>query len=344
MHALYDSVKEYLYKNPSDIVSLLEQYGLHSIKQSRRYIQGALPDGDNPTSFCLNISNEKLYTKIFTRNKFKGYDLIDAISFISSQPMGVVLKEIQSKFNIQCDYIKATPTSVTNLKSFLGKYTNYDKLKGNYGYNRSIDVKILDMFFQQPNKMFLDDGISIETQIKYEVGYDIIDRRITIPIRDEGGRLISVKGRTFENAPMKYIAYEPYNASDVLYGYWFNKGNIKREGVIIVFEAEKSVMKADSMGIDTAVALSKKSMSKHQRDTILQSGVKKCYLAFDKDVSDEDVAEIADDLSRFIEVWIIKDNLDLLGEKDSPVDCGDMVWDELYEQAKQYKGVDNIGY
>ena len=59
------------------------------------------------------------------------------------------------------------------------------------------------------NDLFFKDNIDYGTQAKFEVGYDEQTNRITIPIRDEIGTLVGVKGRMFGKAQkdgeLKYL-------------------------------------------------------------------------------------------------------------------------------------------
>ena len=61
--------------------------------------------------------------------------------------------------------------------------------------NKVLDENILFDFLDLPNKMWEDEGISIETQRTYDIGFDILTKRITVPVRNKFGQLVGVKGR-----------------------------------------------------------------------------------------------------------------------------------------------------
>ena len=335
----FESIKHKLYNDHSLLISVLEDYGIHHIKSSRKYIQGCLPDGDNPHSFSVNIKSDYLAVKIYTRNNFKGKDIIDALSFISHKDVGQIIKELSHKVGVRLDF-KISDKPKDDLLDFLNSFTRYDRLSGNYHTNVNIPENSLDMFINSPHYLFTKEGISIESQDKFGIRYDSLDNRIIIPIRDENGCLITAKGRIAIEKPSphiaKYLAYFQYNAESVLYGLYENKLDIIDKKEIILVEAEKSVLKADSMGINNVVALSKKRVSEAQRKMILEL---QCdiVLALDNDLSEEEVNEIASEFSDYVDIYIIKDNLRLLGEKDAPFDCGELVWDELYENKIKFK-------
>ena len=82
--------------------------------------------------------------------------------------------------------------------------------------------------------MFHNDNISYEVQREFEIGYDDFSNRITIPIRDEIGSLVGVKGRLFQREltddEMKYLYIEPCNRSQILYGLHKSIPYIERTG------------------------------------------------------------------------------------------------------------------
>lgn len=335
----FESIKHKLYNDHSLLISVLEDYGIHHIKSSRKYIQGCLPDGDNPHSFSLNLKSDYLAVKIYTRNNFKGKDIIDALAFISHKDIGQIAKDLSDKVGIRLDF-KVAEKPKDDLLDFLSGFTRYDRLSGHYHTNIPIAERNLDMFINASHKMFTDDDISTGSQDKFGIRYDSLDNRIIIPIRDDKGRLITAKGRIAVANPSphiaKYLAYFQYNAESILYGLYENKQNILNKKEVIIVEAEKSVLKADSMSVNNVVALSKKRVSEAQRKMILEL---QCdiILALDNDVSEDEVNEIASQFVDYVDVYIIKDKWKLLGSKDSPFDCGELVWDELYENKIKFK-------
>lgn len=62
---------------------------------------------------------------------------------------------------------------------------------------KPIKENVLSYYFPAVNDYFLKDNISYDTQMLFEIGYDDVSNRITIPVRDEMGTLVGVKGRLF---------------------------------------------------------------------------------------------------------------------------------------------------
>ncbi|WP_181429825.1 DNA primase [Paenibacillus illinoisensis] len=192
---------------------------------------------------------------------------------------------------------------------------------------RKIDEGVLDMYIPHPNLTFLEEGISVDTQKLFEIGYSLYDNCITIPIRDELGALVGVKGRTtLDHEKLRISKYwfpVPAPKSQILYGLDKTYEHIKEAGKVIVFEAEKSVQKSWSYGIKHSVSIGGHELSETQVLKLERLGVE-IILAFDNNITKEELIEEA-------RKFVIRDNVkciiahknsNVLGEKDSPVDCG----------------------
>ncbi len=332
-------IKEKLWKDRPLLISVLEDYGIHHIKSSRKYIQGALPDGDNPHSFSLNIKTEALYVKIYTRGNFKGKDIFDGLAFISNKTVSEVLKSLSDKLGIKYNY-NTQIEKKSDLLSTLSSMIRYDKMSGNYHTNKEIDDSKLEMFIHASHAMFLNDGIDSNTQTIFEICYDVLENRIIIPIRNDNGKLVTMKGRIAvkdvpQNTP-KYLAYEPYNADSILYGLYQNKKNIIKLNEVIISEAEKSVLQAHTIGVNNVIALSKKVLSEAQRKKILELQVP-VVIALDNDVPEDEIILMANEFIDYTTVYIIRDKNRVLSQHDSPFDNGEIIWDDLYSNKIKFE-------
>jgi len=197
--------------------------------------------------------------------------------------------------------------------------------------------KILLEYIDYPNSWFIEEGISYDVQKMFEVGFSKRDDCITLPIRDELGNLVGVKGRTIlhDDGGRKYWYIYPVPKSKILYGLDKSLKFIKEQGEVIVYESEKSVLKSWSMGFCHCVSIGGHEISDTQVLKLEKLGVD-IILAFDKDISPKEVKKQADK-------FILKDSLyaiipnkhkALLGEKDAPVDRGIDVFIKLYTEDK----------
>jgi DNA primase len=165
-----------------------------------------------------------------------------------------------------------------------------------------------------------------------------MSERIVIPIRDEIGSLVGIKGRLLKDENInddKYVYIYSCPKSKILYGLYRNYKNIKKQNEVIVVESEKGVLKLQSMGYKNAVAIGSKSISKTQIDKLIRLCVP-VTIALDKDVKKEEIDIIVNELKyplNLVDTYVINDTMNLLSEKESPMDDCD-TWDILYNNFK----------
>jgi DNA primase len=195
--------------------------------------------------------------------------------------------------------------------------------------------KILTYYKPYLNDMFLNDGISYETQKEFEIGYDEESNRITIPIRSEIGDLCGVKGRLFKKDiaedELKYMYLEPCARNKILYGLNKTFPYIKQEGKCIKGEAEKSCLQLWSMGHFNCVGTGGTKISRQQIEKLSRLGVD-LIIAFDQDVTKKEIENIADRFTNGIPIYYIFDENHILKEKQSPMDDKNK-WEYLYNNC-----------
>lgn len=331
-------LKRHLLDNPNLIIDILEKLDCHSIKhvQGKR-IMAALPDGDNSTSVQVLLENDTLSTVVHTRADYKGGDIFDFISYVKQC-------QFRNSFIFACMLanVKIDFTYKTKVKNetfdFLNKFTR-SGLRYEDDSNTILDNTVLNQYIKTAHQDFLDEYMGVQSQYKFEIHYDIHGRRILIPIRDIEGSLITIKGRTivedFEGKGIeKYIAYYPFSARKVLYGYHENYWDILLKNEVIIVESEKSVIQADSYGVNNVVAISKKKISDEQLYRLISLNAD-VVLALDKDVAHSELRILAEEFKGLCKVYAVIDNEGLLGKKDSPFDRGSSVWSELYKNKQR---------
>jgi DNA primase len=203
--------------------------------------------------------------------------------------------------------------------------------------NKILDKeKVFSRFIPYPHKNFLDDGISIKTQKEFEVMFDIESERVVFPIYNSKGQLISIKGRYVGKDEIiqdeyKYLFLYNFDKSIELYNLHKALPYIKKEGYVVVFESEKSCMKAWQYGYKNTVSIMGNEMSPIQAFLLKKLEVNIIF-AFDNDMDEEFVKKQARQI-KTRKCFYIKDSLGLLGEKDSPVDKGEIVWKKMLTQC-----------
>ena len=319
-------LKEHILEN-NFIPTILEELGCHHIRKKDGYFQCANPDGDNVTAVCV-YENTNLTTINYTRDISNGKnihtDLISLVEFYKNETFPYAVKWICDVLDI--DYYsnldEDLPKSL-QLTKMLIEMQSVDTEAETEKPLKPIPEKILSYFKPYVNDMFNEDGVSYETQAEFEIGYDEFTNRITIPIRDDLGNLVGVKARYFyRQVPedeQKFMYIEKCARSQILYGLYKTINFIKKAQRVFVTEAEKGVQQLYDKGYFEAVATGGSKISKSQIDKLTRLCVPIIFV-FDKDITKEELDDIA---SRFIdgtEVYALIDTIGILNEKESPTD------------------------
>ena len=321
----------------NDVIKILENLGMHNIRDKGDYISCGQPDGDNPSSVIVYKDN--LWVTAYTRDiadKYGNTNIISLVSFIRNSYFSQSKKWICDL--CEYDYYEE-PSKKTDMLKFLdyiyserkSETVNEDEVM----YLKPVSEDVLQYYGTYSNRLFISDGISVEAQYDFEIGYDLETHAITIPIRDELGTLVGVKARIFkdyweiEDWESKYFYIVPCAKSRVLYGLHKTMPYITRSRSAYIVESEKSVIKLWGLGVRNVVSIGGHQLSKTHVKKIVQLGVDDIFLCFDEDVSRNDSGKV--DLewyknvaSKFLPCQNVYGLIDLDGSilkpKDSPVD------------------------
>lgn len=184
---------------------------------------------------------------------------------------------------------------------------------------------------------WLDEGMTHEALKTYNIRIDKNKNRIVYPVWDSDGNFIGVKGRTRlstykEFGISKYMNYYKVGQLDYFQGFQQAYQEIKRLNSVIIFEGIKSCIKAYGWGIKNTVASETAALSDGQLKLLIKLGVSEVVIGWD---SDQSIKKIISNpkiqiLKRFVNLSIIKNVDNLLGDKESPVDQGENVFRKLY--------------
>lgn len=204
----------------------------------------------------------------------------------------------------------------------------------------------LELYTPEVPALWYDQGIHPQAMKKFGIRMDIGAERIIIPHRDLNGNLIGIRCRNCNEEELEYgapkympvfIEQTPCNhpLGDHLYGLYENKATIQRLKKVVVFEAEKSVMLAESYYGDNnyTVAVCGSNLSDTQVNLLLSLGVEEIVIAFDKEGNDymaseqtmtykEKIESLAAKFAPYVQTYYVMDYYDKLGPKDSPADRG----------------------
>lgn len=340
--------------NDNKIIDILQALNMHHIKDYDTYISCGMPDGDNPKSTII-YKNEHLPVEAYTRDIKDQYDNSNIISLVSYINNSYFLHSVKWICQI-CNYDFYERDY--NEPEFL-KCLNELWLLNKSGIENIEDEKIIPLdesvlkyFGNYSNKLFLDDNIDDLTQLEFGLGFDLKSNRITIPIRDELGTLIGVKGRLYSTELFdhenKYLYLYKCPKNQILYGLHKTLPYIQKTGIVYVVEAEKGVLQGWSKGIKNVVSIGGHQLSHNQVKKMTHLGVNICLCYDDKAdyinqkindeiclVKDKDFYQKERD--KFLheqKVYaIIDENNKVLGNKQSPFDRLDK-WDELLKMKR----------
>ena len=331
------SLKTYIYDEDLS-EQVLESIGCHSIrKHGNDYITCGNKDGDNQNSITLYL-NENLtvvnYTRCLSKTK-RTTDIIDLVMFNEDLTFPEALKFVCNELGLDFynSGLEDIPESLQIIKMLQEMNTGTEQ-EDNEPL-KPINEKILSYYIPYGNKMWEEeDGISLEIQEEFFIGFDPCTNYITIPIYDELGSLVGVKGRYYgkpDKVHPKYTALEKYSKGRVLYGYWQNKDYIKSNKFIYIVESEKSILKLAEFGVRNAVSTGGKKITKYQIEMIVRTGCTP-ILSYDKDVNEDELNYIANMFMDGINVYAIIDKNNLLNKKESPMDRQE-VWEVLKKDS-----------
>lgn len=337
---------------------------------------------------CRKTStNELIFTSIChhrddaSKHKAKLYYYIDTQSFycFSCNWTGDIIALVQlinhytftEAIQFICDILHLN----TGYLAINTSYKKYDWRKDFLKYTQKdyrpeceltvYDDRILDFFEPKYPLSWIEEGISVETMKKYEIGWYNGVQMITIPVRDECNNLIGIHGRNLnprlierglKYCPVKMLDKTEYKfpSSMVLFGLNYAKQNIIDSKEVILVEAPKSVMQLDSiLPKNNSIALFGTNCSKYNRDYLLSLGIQRVIIALDRqynELYDENgnytdefikykktVEKICKLFIGYVDVYIIYDKAHLLDYKDSPSDKGKEIWDILYDEREVVK-------
>lgn len=337
---------------PEDIKHLLRDYNVEPYRETKNYIVYRtcchnLTGGSHKLYYYKKNFMFKCYTSCGTT--FDIFELIIKMEKLRGRTIGKV--EAIQRCGIKVNSTQKRELANDNvLEDIAHLYEiNNTKCVAEDKELVIIDPSILDQRYEfNPDglRIWIKEGIDLNTMLKFNIMYDSINNKIIIPHYDKDGNLIGIIGRDMnEEFTAKYqpviINGKSYNfpKSKTLYGYYLNKNAMQLTHTCVIFEAEKSVMKMDAIynNNNMSVAVSGQAISDEQIWLLMAAEVRTVVLAFDADYRTEEeyqevlqkYKKIVKPMKNYFDVSIIMDKNHLLGYKDSPIDKGDKIFTEL---------------
>lgn len=338
---MFEEVKEKLLEQPESIEHILYTFGFDKIRIRNRELRCAFEPGMNPTAVVIRLQdNENLFVKDYERNL--SLDLINYLIKSKNIPFKDVMNVIKQELHLD---------SIYNYKRKSGLFGGlYDKISRSNGEIAvtTYPEEMLKQYGNTPNLLWLKDGISLSTQRKWGIGYDVESQRITMPIRTSTGEIMAIKGRAnfeLDEFTPKYLYIVNGPMSQTLFGYSENYSSLY-DNEILVVESEKSVLILDSWGYNNVVALGSNSLSTTQAKLLMSLNPKRVTFLLDKSLPLENTKRNADLLKTFctmrhveIRYWNWEDNISL-SDKSAP--CDDTKAEFEYILANEIEPIENL--
>ena len=212
------------------------------------------------------------------------------------------------------------------------------------------DPAVLSLFDHLYPQDWLDYGITKDILDKFGVGWYARQACISIPVVFNG-QLVGVRGRYTREQDVAKGKYRPictldgqvlkFPSSSCFYGYDQNRAAIEKSRQVVLFESEKSVLKAPQYDLHNALAVFGSNISKRHIQLLLELGVNEVVLGFDSDyhtVGDDEfrffvakMKKLAAKLRPYFSIAILYNNQGYNGYKFSPIDFTREQFEKLWE-------------
>lgn len=351
-------LKDFIRGDFDKIEKILTSLGCHKIWESSRgsEIRCASPNGDNKTSISVKMSS--LNASYFSSGA-EITDIISLVGYFKDYSFQDSMRYIKGLLGIGGGKIVQKEDHLAILKQYRSKKK---VVKLSEIEEKKFDKSMLNSFVMLPHFELFKEAIMPQIQEQYSIGYDFRLDRIIFPhfSFDDKEKIVGLTGRTLASKEMmkefdipKYWNYiKGYMKTHNLYGFSHALEHIKSSGKMVIFEAEKSVLKHATIhkGESFAVSVGGHDISDIQVKIITQltPPETEIIVAFDKDVMMNDVIDIMGNkisgeqyiknickkISNYRKVSYIFDSKDILGEKDSPIDKGYTKWHNLLNERR----------
>ena len=338
---MFEEIKLKLLEQPESIEHILDTFGFDKIRINQKEIRCAFEQGMNPTAVVIRLQdNDNLFVKDYERNI--SLDFINYLVKRKNIPFKDVMNAIKQELHLESIYNYKRRVGLFN-----GIYDNISRPNSEMSVT-TYPEEILKQYGNIPNMLWLKDGISLETQRKWNVGYDVPSQRITLPIRTSTGEIMCIKGRLNgdpEEFEPKYLYLVNGPMSQTLFGYSENYSSLYESDLLVV-ESEKSVLKMSSWNYNNVVALGSNSLSTTQCKLLLSLNPKSVTFMLDKSLPLENTKRNAELLKTFctmrqlqIRYWSWIDNI-TLPDKSAP--CDDTKDEFEYILENEIEPIENL--
>lgn len=331
-------LKEHISQDRDRIIKILENLNCKKIDiKNKDYIYASFPDGDNPKGISLD---ENLNFKSFSRCA-KG-DIFSLICNIKEIDFFESVKYLHNLFNLKLEFniSKSEDEDTVDILSLFREIKN----KSSSDFNIEEINTSIDNFDYLPyinKEWIIKNGILEPIRKRFDLGFSPEQNRIVIPHKNwHNGEIVGIIGRTCnplykELDIPKYFPIRKYEKGKNLYGLYENYLEIQRNKIVVIYEAEKSVIRRSARFDNTGVALCCKHITEQQVN-IIKSLHCEIVVALDNDCSFREILEVCDRFYPAYKVGFIKPKNKNIGLKDSIADLNNKQYNIEFENRQIY--------
>ncbi|MFR2774781.1 MAG: hypothetical protein ACLTBR_03005 [Anaerostipes sp.] len=346
-------LKSYIYKN-NKIETILSAIGCDYIvyHKKKEYYSCCQPDGDNKQGVNIK-NNEHLNYRSYTRgvDYSDRQDLISLVQTSKKYTFIDTVKYLHKLLGLKLEYKKPSKkeNKQKDLLDVFKRVRDRHREVCDVSEIQYINEDVLDEFVPYIHIGWFREGIIKKTIDAFGLAYSYRRKRNVVPLRYwMNGQLLGFNMRTtVENYDdldiSKYFITPGYPKDLNLFGLWENMETIKQKRIVVVFESEKSVLKRHSRLDGTGVAVGGHNIS-YEQARILTGLNCEIVIAFDKDISINQIRTCCEKFYGIRPVSYIYDNDDLIGEKDSPADALDEIYHKLFTNRTKYSKKEHLKY
>lgn len=356
-------LKDFIVEDKDRVLKLLESIGIHRIWETGTEFRGAPPESENHTSISVDVNT--LFCSYYKRDEtFRG-DIFELMRLLRDESFSDSFRYVKSLFGLSGKFVKETKVDpLSRFKSIRKQHkpiVRIDEVEvAKFG------METLKDFIMLPHINLFYEGIMPQTAELFKVCYDPKLDRYLFPHfnYDDINTIVGITGRTTRSKEEiqqllipKYWNYiSGYKKMYNLYGFSHAIKYAIINGMLIIFEAEKSVLKqfTQTRNEGFSCAVGGHEISDVQVQIIMKylPPDVEVVIAFDKDImnmKDKDgnlkdengnllgeqfLIRTAQKFSKYRKASYIFDSEDLLEDFDSPIDKGYKVFHTLLDNRR----------
>lgn len=340
---MINKLKQMLLEEPENIAALLSAYGFDKISIRNNEIRFAHDSDGGANNISIRTDLEK--NSYLNVADYSHGIYTDIFSYII-QERGATFKDVltTTKNILRLDESWQPPSKCRPL--FGGIYQRI--INKTQPESKVYPEEILKQYAPIGNERFLKDHLSLASQRRFEIMYNVETQRIVIPIRNMVGELCGTKCRrnyeTDNPDDPKYLFELPCQKNLMLYGAFQNYQWLYGADRVFIFEAEKSTIAADSYGYHNCVSIMGNILSESQAKQLLSLNAKEYVFMLDEGLDLDVTFQNAKMLKGFAAMRDVRisyfdwaQSLEI-GEKESPTDGGKEVFEYIIEnELTEYK-------